>query len=110
MDKSSIQAFLWTYLVLLVLLAITVATAYINLGPGNTLIGLGIAFAKAFLIALFFMHLRDNRAVVRLFSGIGLFWLLLLFGLSMSDYMTRSLNASLTGTAQEYTLNAPSEN
>lgn len=43
---------------LLVLTALTVALARVNLGAGSVAVALGIATLKATLVALFFMHLK----------------------------------------------------
>ena len=51
---------------LMVLTAITVAVAFVNLGTLNFPIALGIAITKATLVILFFMHL--DRKSTRLNS------------------------------------------
>jgi cytochrome c oxidase subunit IV len=48
-----------------------------------------IAFAKASLVALIFMHLRYSRRLMRVVAAAGLFWLGILIALTMSDYLTR---------------------
>ena len=42
------------------------------------------------LIALFFMHLRGAAALLRIAAVTGLLWLALLFGLSGTDFGTRT--------------------
>ena len=75
---------------LLVLLGLTAGAAYLPVGnAAHTALALGIAAAKAALIALFFMHVRVSGPLVRVFAGAGLLWLLLLLGLTASDYATR---------------------
>ena len=59
---------------LLVLTLITVAAAYVNFGNMNTVIALVIASIKASLVALFFMHLKNDRFNAVLFLG-GAFFL-----------------------------------
>jgi cytochrome c oxidase subunit 4 len=46
---------------LLVLTVITVAVRWIDLGEANIIVALAIAFVKATLVALFFMHLLWDR-------------------------------------------------
>ena len=46
---------------LLVLTFITVAVRWIDLGSANIIVALAIAFVKASLVSLFFMHLRWDR-------------------------------------------------
>jgi cytochrome c oxidase subunit 4 len=77
------------YAALLVLLAATVGFAYVDLGPFNFLVSLGIAVAKAVLIALIFMHVRDSEPLVWVFAGAGFFWLAILIALALNDYFTR---------------------
>ena len=78
-----------TYFALMVLLAITVGSSYLNLGVFNILLNVGIAVAKTVLIMAFFMHLKAGGALVRTFAAVGFFWLMLLLVLSLSDYLTR---------------------
>jgi len=87
------------WLGLLLLLAISVGSAYIPLGPGNGAINYGVAVTKAALVLVFFMHLDRSRALIRLAALAGLFWLGFMFALSLSDYLTRDWNGSATTLA-----------
>jgi cytochrome c oxidase subunit 4 len=75
---------------LLILLGLTTGLAYIPMGWFNIFSSLTIAFAKAILIVLFFMHVKYKGPLVRVFVCAGLFWLAILFSLSLGDYFTRS--------------------
>ncbi len=68
---------------------LTVAVAFLNLGPLNNVVMLGIACTKATLVILFFMHARWSTRLTWVVIGSGFFWLLILFSLGMSDYMSR---------------------
>src|SRR3712207_6787432 len=68
---------------------ITVAVAFIDLGFMNNVVMLSIACAKALLVVLFFMHVRWSTRLTWVVVGSGFFWLLILFVLTMSDYMSR---------------------
>jgi cytochrome c oxidase subunit 4 len=74
----------------MVLLVMTAATRAMPAGWWITPISLGIAALKAFLVAYLFMRLREEKALVRIFAGAGLFWLLILLVLTGADYLTRS--------------------
>ncbi len=74
---------------LLILLAITVGSAYIPLGTFNIAINLAVACIKATLIALFFMKLSRSSSLLRLAAVAGLFWFILMFLLTGGDYLTR---------------------
>jgi cytochrome c oxidase subunit 4 len=87
----SLKAYLLVFLALLILTLITTGVAFLDLGAGwNTTIALVIAVTKALLVALYFMHLRTSSPLTILFAGAGIFWLGILFALTMSDYLTRS--------------------
>ncbi len=74
---------------LMILLAATVTIAYIHLGKLNIIAALTIAFIKATLIILYFMHVRYSSRVLWIFVGAGFFWLGILFALSFADFVTR---------------------
>jgi cytochrome c oxidase subunit 4 len=74
---------------LMILLAATVAFAYIHLGKLNIFVALTIAFVKASLIVLYFMHVRYSSRLLWIFVGAGFFWLGIMFALSFADYWTR---------------------
>lgn len=77
------------FALLLVLLVITVLAAYIDLGALSTVLAMTIAIIKALLVILYFMHVRDGSRLTWVFSGAAFFWLLILLGLTMSDYLSR---------------------
>jgi cytochrome c oxidase subunit IV len=74
---------------LLVLTATTCGVSFIDMGKMNAVVAVVIAFAKASLVALIFMHLRYSRRLMRVVAAAGLFWLGILIALTMSDYLTR---------------------
>lgn len=68
---------------------ITVAVAFVDLGPMNNVVMLGIACTKALLVVLYFMHVRWSTRLTWVVAGAGFFWLLILFSLTMADYASR---------------------
>ena len=86
------MSYILTWIGLMVFLALTLGSSYIPMGPWNTVINIGISCAKALLIALFFMHLRGAGALLRVAAVVGLLWLALLFGISWSDFGTRTIS------------------
>ncbi|MGE5470518.1 MAG: cytochrome C oxidase subunit IV family protein [Bacteroidota bacterium] len=82
------------WLALMVLLAATAGSALIPLGVWNSIANLVIAAAKALLVAVFFMHLKEAGVLVRLVAFIALFMLVLLFSLASTDYLTRQIFAA----------------
>jgi cytochrome c oxidase subunit IV len=87
---SSLKTYFIVYALLLTGLAATVGAAYVNLGPLNVVVMLAIAFAKAALVALYFMHVRELPPLNWIAIAAGLVWLVILFGLTLSDFETRS--------------------
>jgi cytochrome c oxidase subunit IV len=68
---------------------LTVAAAKVDMGPLNNVVMLAIAATKATLVILFFMHVRWSSRLTWVVAMAGFFWLLILFGITMGDYMTR---------------------
>src|SRR5918996_6117308 len=84
---------------LMVLTAVTVTAAFINLGVLNFPVALSIAIIKATLVVLFFMHVKYSSQLTKLIVGGAFFFLIVLFGLTLSDYLSRGWFASPRGTA-----------
>ena len=81
------------YTIFAVLIAGTLLTwqiAYFDLGPFNTIAALAIAVTKATIVVLFFMHVKYSTRLTQLAVLGGLYWLLILLALTLSDYLTRS--------------------
>ena len=78
------------FFALLVGTGLTVFAATLDLGRFNAAVALGIATVKATLVALFFMHAwHASERLTKLAVFGALFFLLLLLGLTMTDYATR---------------------
>jgi cytochrome c oxidase subunit 4 len=80
---------LYSWLVLLGLLALTVTVAYLPLGTFNTAVALCIACIKAGIVAAIFMQLIMPPRLVIIFAGAGFYWLGILLWLALADYLTR---------------------
>ena len=74
---------------LIVLTATTTAVSFLDLGPWNTVVALGIAFLKATLVVLFFMHVKYSPRLTQVTIAGGLLWLAIMILLTLSDFMTR---------------------
>lgn len=79
----------WVFAALMIGTAITVGAAFVDLGALNNVVMLAIAITKATLVVLFFMHVRWSTRLTWVIAASGFFWLLILFGLTMQDYLTR---------------------
>jgi cytochrome c oxidase subunit 4 len=83
---------------LMVLTAITVGVAFVNLGSLNFPVAIGIAITKATLVVLFFMHVKYSSRLTKLVVGLALFFLLVMFGLTLTDYLSRGWYTSPRGS------------
>jgi cytochrome c oxidase subunit 4 len=83
------RTYVFVWIALIGLLLLTLGSAYMKLGSLNFAINLMIAAAKALLVMFFFMHLRSAHYMLRIAAGAGFFWLALLIGLSLTDFLAR---------------------
>jgi cytochrome c oxidase subunit IV len=75
--------------ILLAFLTLTVGTSFISMGHWNLVVNLIIAAAKAGIVLVWFMCLGRSGASTRFAAAAGIVWLLLLFGLAMTDFAWR---------------------
>ena len=83
---------------LMVATAVTVFVAFLNLGMLNFPVAISIAIVKATLVILFFMHAKYSSRLTKLIVGGAFFFLMILLGLTMTDYMSRGWQTSARGT------------
>ncbi|MFO0588492.1 MAG: cytochrome C oxidase subunit IV family protein [Polyangiaceae bacterium] len=85
----------WEYVVVyLALIGFTAATAliaFVDLGPFNNVVAVGIAITKAVLVILFFMHVKWSPRLIPLVAAAGFFWLIHLIAGTLGDYFTRGV-------------------
>ncbi len=77
----------------LALCALTITTwqvALLDLGEFNIVAAITIAVIKMLLVVIIFMHVRQADSLTRLFVGAGVLWIVILLGLTLSDYVSRS--------------------
>ncbi|MBV8672288.1 MAG: cytochrome C oxidase subunit IV family protein [Acidobacteriaceae bacterium] len=75
---------------LLILTATTVGASYLELGPFNVVVALGIACIKAVLVILFFMHVKYSSRLTKLTVAAGFFTFLVLITMALTDYISRA--------------------
>ncbi|MGV0818215.1 cytochrome C oxidase subunit IV family protein [Martelella sp. FLE1502] len=78
---------IWLFLALL--LGLTVLASYMLTGPVSLFAGLLIASMKAGLVLWFFMGMRHETPMIRLFGTGALFWFAALLLLTFVDYLSR---------------------
>jgi cytochrome c oxidase subunit IV len=86
---TPVRTYAAVFMGLLALTVTTVGAAFVNLGPLNNVVALTIAMVKTLLVVLFFMHVRQSTRLTGLVVASGFFWLLILIGITMSDYASR---------------------
>jgi cytochrome c oxidase subunit IV len=88
-----IRLYVAIWATLTVLTVVTALIAFVDLGPFNTIVALGIATFKALLVVLFFMHVKyTSERMTKVVVIAAIFWLLLLLVLSLADYGTRLMS------------------
>jgi len=86
----STKLYVGIWIALMILTGVTTGVARLDLGPLNTIVALSIATLKALLVVLFFMHAKyTSERMTKVVIAAGIFFLLLLLGLSLADYTTR---------------------
>jgi cytochrome c oxidase subunit 4 len=86
---TSVRVYVTVFVGLLVLTLATVLVASQDFGMMNTPVALAIAVTKASLVVIYFMGVRYNTPLTKVVVVSGFAWLLILFVLTMNDYLTR---------------------
>ena len=88
--SSPLKMYFGIWITLLVCTYLTYKLAFVELGRFNAAVALGIATLKATVVALIFMHVwHASETLTKLVVIAAIFFLMLLLGLTMSDYATR---------------------
>jgi cytochrome c oxidase subunit 4 len=85
--------------ILMALTGLTVFAAFHHLGVFNFPVAIGIAITKGTLVVLFFMHAKYSSRLTKLFVGMSFFFLIILFTLTLTDYLSRGLDMYPGGAA-----------
>jgi cytochrome c oxidase subunit 4 len=92
-DPSShiapISMYVGIWAALMIFTGITVFAATVELHVFNIVLALLIATIKGTLVVLFFMHLRYSTKLTMVTVVAAVFFLIILFAMSMTDYLTR---------------------
>jgi cytochrome c oxidase subunit IV len=88
--EPSGRSYVIVWIILMVMTALTVMAASLNLQKIAIVICLGIAAFKSTLVLLYFMHLRyEDRPLVKLLMPIAITTLAIFIGLTYSDVIFR---------------------
>jgi cytochrome c oxidase subunit IV len=84
------RVYIGIFLILMVGTILTVVAAFQDFpGPLNAVVALTIAVVKATFVVLYFMHVRYSGRLIWLVIASALFWLAIMFALTISDYSSR---------------------
>lgn len=86
----SLKIYFTVFTTLLVLTAVTVWCAYLDVGRVAGLIAVGIASVKATLVALYFMHVRYETRLIGLCAVAGVVFFAILVVFTMGEVMART--------------------
>ena len=86
---SPLSTYITIFGALMVLSAITVAAAFVNLGSLNPIVAMLIAGIKATLVILYFMHVKFSSRLVKITVVLSLFFVAILFAETLMDYATK---------------------
>lgn len=86
---TPVSTYVNIFVALLVLTGATYVVATFDFGLLNTPIALAVAILKASLVVIYFMGVRYNTPLTKVMVVSGFFWLIIMFGLTLNDYLTR---------------------
>jgi cytochrome c oxidase subunit 4 len=94
----SAPTYIGVLVILLALTVLTVAVSFVPLPPaGHVAAGMSIAALKATLVVLIFMHALHSPRLTWCVILASIAWLLILFSLTYSDYLTRGSLPQMPG-------------
>lgn len=104
---SSIGLYTSIYVALMLLLGLTLGLDFLLTGTLKLLhvasaVALIIAFTKAMLVVLYFMHVRYSSRLTWVFAASATLWLSIMLALMFSDYLTRSGQPPRTAQTLSY--------
>ncbi len=90
-----VRVYVSVFLALMVLTAITVLVAHVDLGRGNIVVALAVAVTKAALVVTYFMHLRFGLRMTRVILIAGIMGVVLMMSFTFDDILTRTTQTYL---------------
>ena len=85
-----VKYYIRVFILLMVFTALTVFVASKDWGQFNIVVALTIAVIKATAVVLIFMHVLWSSRLTQVIVVAGIFWLLILLAITMSDYAART--------------------
>lgn len=88
--SGSLAAYGVAWVVLILLLGLSIFSAYLDIGIFHPIVNFGIAATQAAIIFVVFMRAHELPRLKWVFASAGFFWLLFMFGLGSIDYVSRT--------------------
>ncbi len=86
---APLKTYLNVFAALMVLTVLTVWVALFDLGPFNVVVAVTIATVKAYIVILYFMHVKYSAKIIWLTAAAGFVWFILMLALTLADFATR---------------------
>jgi len=83
------RIYIAVFAALIVLTWVTTYVSTLDLGRFNIFVALSIAIFKASLVLMFFMHVKYGTRLTKMIVLSGIYWLILLLFIAMTDLWTR---------------------
>lgn len=93
---TSLSTYITIFVLLLLLTGLTIWTALSPIGDLHMAVAMSIAVTKAVLVVVFFMHAIHSGKLTWIVLVSSLFMLFVLLGMTMSDYLTRTMDPLYT--------------
>jgi cytochrome c oxidase subunit IV len=87
---TPVRTYVLIWITLTIMTFVTYYVSKIDLGELNVVVALAIAFFKMMLVIWFFMHVRTDNPLTKLFVFAGFFWEGILLVMTLGDYFSRS--------------------
>jgi len=95
-DEHTVASFgstMTTFAVLAVLAVLQLSVGFTDFGPMKILASLTITGVQVFVLSVFFMDLRQADKLTWLCAGASVFWVLIMFTFTLTDFITRHMAA-----------------
>ncbi len=86
---APLKTYINVFVALMVLTVLTVWVAFYDLGAFNIVVAVTIASIKAYVVVLYFMHVRYSAQIIWLTAAAGFIWFVMMLALTLADYATR---------------------
>lgn len=86
---QSVSQLMPIFLVLAVMACAAIMVGYTVSGTGKVWVSLGLSFVQAGVLCYFFMDLRRSDKLTWLSVGAAIFWTVILFVITLTDFLTR---------------------